>query len=804
MAVSYPSLDAVAANPALLGLNANIDHSYIGIRDVLLAAPFLRAYPAITHFAGSRVQLRAKLEGKVGDLNIPALVISGLGSTSLKASGHLIGLPDPDKTYMDLALTDFRTTSSDINKMLPPGVMPEGYILPAAMQASGLFKGTLQLFNTDLAVHTSEGDARFNGGIDMRHPDLETYQGDLGIQNLNLGKLTGMQDMLGRVSLHTYLKGKSFNPKKASLALDGLINALELKGYTYKDLRFKADADQGKYRVNAGMEDPNLHFSLQGDADMTGAAPAGHMDLQLDSADFQALHLTTDTLKLHTHVLADFASADPDSLNGRMDITQLVLINGPRRLQADTLRFAAAAGPDSSSLSLDASALGLTAAMHGKYKLTKLAPAFQQLFNRYMAVDSLPALPVSAVAADSLAASPAHSKLAEEKAGSLAKAGRQPADTMGYQQFDFNARIFRTPMLGSFLPDLKRLDTIRIAGHFDNKEPALDIDGQIPKLVYGTDTLSEGQLTVRGDNGKLSYFTGFKHIAVGNTIQLEQPTLAGAAQHNQLEAVLNVHDNAGKDYYKVGALASIQGSRLQLKLIPDSLLLDYAPWKVQPDNYIQYDSAGVMIHNFGISDQGQELLVQSEPQLSGAALKINFKHFKIETLTKIVNEDSIQVGGLLSGQATIDSVMTSPLITADMAVNNLNFKSDTLGDIAVNIANKTADEYQTQISVTGQGNQVDLTGAYYTSPESKMDFVLNLQKLNLKSIEGFTLGYLKNMGGSLDGRMTLQGGFDSPKIGPAVFHRRPPLFWPSYRALHGPVPENNCYFADNLPVPHCF
>jgi len=775
LAVTYPSIDAVSQNPALLGLSADIDNSSIAVKDILMVAPFLKAYPAVANFATSVVKLKAKLEGKVGDLNIPTLAVSGLGSTSLKASGHLTGLPDPNKTYMDLVLFSLRTTGVDILKMMPPGVMPEGYQLPATLSANGTFKGSMEQFNTRLALNTSDGDASFTGAIDMRRPDEETYQGNLTTTDLNIGKMSGMQDMVGKLTLHTDLKGRSFNPKKASLALNGVINQLGFKGYSYKDLNFKAAAEQGKYKLEAAMADPNLHFNLLGDADLSARAPVANLDFHLDSADFNALHLTTDTLKLHTNVTANFASADPDSLNGKVNINDLLLVSGQRRLQADSIHFVSTATADSGKILLDAASLGLVASMQGQYKLTKLAPALQGLFNHYMAVDSLPALARGTSPADS--SKIAHGRPADSRSGKANKQSKQtreqvavnPAtDSTGYQNVDFQATVFKTPLIAGFVPDLKQLDTIHLTGHFDNRTPALDIKGTVPAIVYSTDTLSQGIIDMHGDQNLLSYRAGFKHIAVGNMVQLHEPSLTGKVQNNQLSTVLNVHDLAGKDYYKLGAQATVNGSQLQMKLLPDSLLLDYTPWKVAPDNLIQYDSSGLLIHNFVIADQGQELSVQSDPQKAGAPLKVNFKDFKIETLTKIVNQDSIQVGGMISGNATIDSLMGSPLVTAGVKIQDLNFKTDTIGNVQLDIENKIPGQYQIHGGITGQGNQVDVTGAYYTAPESKMDFELNMQKLALKSIEGLTLGYLKNMGGSLDGKLNIQGTPDQPKISGAV------------------------------------
>ncbi|HTN39472.1 MAG TPA: translocation/assembly module TamB domain-containing protein [Arachidicoccus sp.] len=757
--ITYPSLEAVTNNVGLLGIHADIENSQLGVQDILMIAPFLSSYPSISNFSNSVLRVNAKVSGRVGDLKISKFDVSGLGQTNIKAAGTLQGLPDPNKTYMNLVMSDFNTTRGDLLKLTPPNTLPTAVSLPARLHATGSFKGMMDQFQTSLNVRSTDGAATLNGLVDMRRTDQEIYSADVKATALDLGKILKMPDMLGKFTLQTNIKGKSFNPKKASLQMKGSLQEGVIKGYAYQNLVFDAKADQGKYQAVASMADPNIHFQLDADADMTGKAPAMNAVLNIDSIDLHKLHLTADSLRFHGKVVANIPTADPDSLNAIVDATHLLLVNGSRRISVDTIHLESTAQPDSSTLLLTAPDLGFYVQMAGQYKLTKLGPAFQALFNRYFTLDSLPR---ALALADSL-------RLTEQNAVATSKAKKagttkRTVDSISAQHLQFSAAVYKTPKLAVFVPELKQLDTIRLAGTFDSKQPLLDIEGQIPAVIYGTDSLENGVIKVHADEQQLTYFAGMQRIAVGSAIQLHQPSLSGSAGNNKLTANLVVKDAAGKDYYKIGALAGLSGSQYRLRLLPDSLLLDYQPWKVSPDNYIQYDSTGMLIHHFNISDAGQELNVQSEPELPNGPIGVGFKNFKIETLTKIANQDSIPVGGLLNGTVKLDSVMTNPLFTAAVQVKDLNFRTDTIGDISLNVDNKIADTYQVNMQMTGKGNQLALTGAYHTAPQSYMDFALNVGKLNLKSIEGLTFGYLKNMGGSLDGGLKITGTTDKPEV----------------------------------------
>jgi hypothetical protein len=130
----------------------------------------------------------------------------------------------------------------------------------------------------------------------------------------------------------------------------------------------------------------------------------------------------------------------------------------------------------------------------------------------------------------------------------------------------------------------------------------------------------------------------------------------------------------------------------------------------------------------------------------------------------MAKQDSLQVGGTINGDAQVSNFQTSPVFTAAINVNDFNFKGDTVGNIALKVNNQTANAYAAQMSITGKGNQVDLNGTYYTSPESRFDLDLNIVNLSMNSIEGFSFGSIRNSTGNITGGLKISGTTTAPSV----------------------------------------
>ncbi|MEN0055310.1 MAG: translocation/assembly module TamB domain-containing protein, partial [Mucilaginibacter sp.] len=324
--------------------------------------------------------------------------------------------------------------------------------------------------------------------------------------------------------------------------------------------------------------------------------------------------------------------------------------------------------------------------------------------------------------------------------------------------------LVKTPLLTQFAPDLKQLDPVLLNGSFNSESGELIVKGSMPKVVYGTNTVDNAKLNINTGNNALNYSFDVDKIRVGSSLELLYTSISGKAQDNKLNVALQVRDAAKKDRYRVAGIFSVMPNQYQFSFAQDGLLLDYLPWAVNADNYLQYGPKGILAHNFTITNTNQVLSVNSNPQEFNAPITVNFNNFRIEALTKIAKQDSLLVGGTIDGKAEISNLQKSPLFTAAIDVKDFNFKEDTVGNIALKVNNQTDNAYAANMSITGKGNQVDLTGVYYTSPESRFDMNLNIVNLSMKSIEGFSFGSLRNSTGNITGQLKIAGTTTAPAV----------------------------------------
>jgi hypothetical protein len=748
--ISYPSLDAVTKNIGALSINANLDGSRLNLKDVLLLMPTMNTMEPFKSSPNSVFKINGRVMGKVNNLNIPNLEITGLSQTHIKASAVIKGLPDVNKVNADLTIKDFNTSRADLVRLVPKGTIPANVSIPENINLKGTFKGGMTNFNTKMALRSSLGAADVNAIYNGARKGHETYTADLKLNDVNVGALTKQPQMVGKVTMKARVRGMGIDPKNLSLQFNGDVASAYVKGYTYKNLEMKGSAVNGSYVVNARMKDPNINFSLDAKANLNKKYPSVNATLLLDSINLQALHFVQNPMRLHGKLVADVPTADPDYLNGKIDLTDLLVINNGQRIQLDTVSLVSTATADSSTLLLKLPMA--TVHMAGKYKLTQVGPALQDVINKYYDTN---------MAGGATAASRA--KIDSTNRAKL-KAKKPIAPAYSPQQFTFDMRVVKTPIFTQFAPDLKQLDPVIINGKFDSNTGELTVNGTMPKVVYGTNTVSNGKLNINTNNNALNYALTVDEVKVGSSLDLLYTSISGSAQNNKLNVSVQVRDAAKKERYRIAGVFSALPDEYQFSFLQNGLMFDYTPWAVNPNNALQFGGKGILAKDFTISNNNQMLSVNSNSAEYNSPITVGFNNFKIETLTKIAQQDSLLVGGTINGKAVLSNLQKTPQFTADMTISDFSFKGDTVGNIAAKVNNQTENAFAADVNITGKGNQVTLNGLYYTAPESKIDMNLNIVKLNMKSIEGFSFGAIRRASGDITGQLKITGSPSAPQV----------------------------------------
>jgi hypothetical protein len=728
--VSYPSIASLSTDLGKLSINANLNGSRLGLRDVLLLVPSMAGMDPFKRAPNAVFRINGRVLGRVNDLRISSLDVSGLSNTRIKASAVIKGLPNVNKSYFDLTIADFNTGSADIAKLVSPGVIPTSVSVPANLNLKGTFKGSMYNFSTRMSLRTSDGAADLTAA--MKNGNSKTkaqYSATIKANDLNVGALIKQPQNVGTVTLTANIKGAGLDPKKANLQFSGDVLKANVKGYLYQNLILSGTAHDGNYTAKANMKDPNINFTLDGKADMNKKYPSVNATLLIDSVNLQKLNFSKDPLRVHGKLVADVPTADPDYLNAHIMLTDLI-ISQKQVIRVDTVSLVSTANADSSTLKLKIPML--YAHMAGKYKLTEVGPALEDLIHKYYNTD-------------------------------IAKAPVKARVPYSPQQFKFDIHLVKSPISAQFVPDLKKLDPVLITGHFNSQTSELVVDGTVPQVVYGANTINNMKFAINTRNNALNYSFTVDEIKASSSLKLLSTSITGNAKNDKLNIDLRVRDAAKKERFRIAGVFSILPNEYQFSLLRDGLVLNYMPWTVNANNELQFGTKGIMAKDFSITNSNQVLSINSDTHEMNAPITVSFKDFKMETITRMVRQDSLQAAGVISGNVHISDFQTAMKFNAALNINDFSFKGDTVGNIALKVNNQTENAYAVDLGITGHGDQVTLNGLYYTSSNG-LDLNLNIVSLHMKNIQGFTFGALKNCHGNITGQLKVSGTTDAPVV----------------------------------------
>lgn len=803
--IRYPSLAAIQKQMGLLEMDINIDNSYLQVKDILTFVPTLSSQPAFKNSA-AKLYVNTLLKGSLNHLVIDHFQLRGLRNTDLEVSGTVNYAMDTKNANADLSIRKFNTSRDDIMSLAPAGSIPKNISLPetmalngrikggmkrlqltdfqfrdsrntninisgvinnvtdtknvnadisikkfnisrgeiialapagsipknitipAAMSLTGKVKGGMKNIAANLNLHTSLGSVKINGRISNPTDSINAkYAATITTTALNVGAITQQPQNIGLLSANFTVAGRGFDPDKANASIKGTIKSAEIKKYVYRNLNLDASIADQKFTANADINDSNIHFAIQAEGNVGGNLPGFVVNANIDSIKTQPLHLTPNAIVYHGKITANVPELNLDALNGRVDIVNSVLIIDGRKIPMDSMSMIAAYANNEQTISLTTDFVN--AVIKGQYKLQQLGDIMIDAIQPYYAI---------------------------------VPAGRQ-ANTDPYN-FTIDASVTDHPTLHGFAPDLKRFDGVTLKSDFTSSD-GWKANIAAPYILYGTNVVNNLAMNAATAADGLHIATNVSQVAAGTSVVLYSPAIRANIFNNKIDFGVSLKDKREKTIYKFGGLfAQEPDSVFSFSLSPDSLLLNSDPWSINRDNLIRFGSTVVNAKNFNLNKGEQHLIINSVDTSAGSPLQINLSKFNLATLSSFIQSDSLPVSGLLDGNVLIKNILTQPDFTTNLTLIDLAFKRDTIGDVNVKVNNNTKNVFATNVTITGRGNDINLTGNYYLKPadSSGFDLNLNINKLPFKTIEAASMGAITESTGDLTGKVAINGTIKSP------------------------------------------
>ena len=731
--MQYKSIDDFTNNLGNIGLKLNLKKSQLAVKDLLILVPDLAKNPSFKGRENDIIKADGIASGTVNNLFVPKLTIDGFGETRLQVKGRILGLPNTKKLAFDMNIGELSLTKKDILQIAGDSSIPKSIELPEFVSIKGSIKGKLQNLIVDAALESDLGGASFKGKLENITADKnQKYDGRIIFKDFDLGKFTKQVktngiSSVGKLTLDATVKGTGFDPKTIQASVVGIAQKIELQGYEYNNLALDGNIKNQIADFKGSVNDENAKVKIVAQVNLAEEYPTIVGDISIDELDLKKLNLYAENLNLKGDIQLNMTSTDPENPIGEIIINKAILQKDGKIIPLDSVNLNIKNTENGRNIILKSPFMN--AQINGNFNYNQLNDIVLTEVNKYFALPALPYTP-----------------------------------TTNAYNLNIDATLNNHPIIQSFVPEVTKLDTIKITAKLDSQaDTTLKASFFIPYIEYDTSSIRNTRFKIFGTGNKAQYEGNISQI-IYEGYRVRRAFIGGEVSKNILSLALIIKDSLNASRYSLaGNLRSIE-DKLRFNLSKNGTLIDYRKWESDSTGFIEYSPKGVYIKDLTLKQNRQILLINSLSSEPNSPLQIQIDSLAIKPFVTLVTLDSTLAAGTLNGLFKLSDYMTSPAFTGDLTVKNFVFTQIPIGDLSVKAANGTNNKIDVLATIMGNNNDVRLVGKYLLNEKKPLDFKIDINKVGAKTVEAFSFGELKNARGNLHGTLTLKGEPSKPVI----------------------------------------
>ena len=727
LVLEYASFDALAKNVAQTVFHIEVTNSQVQVKDILVFAPQLRSNAAMSN-PNDIWNLNIIGSGTLNRLHFDALQFAGLQNTQIDAQGTLTGLMNPNEAGGSFTIHKLHTTQTDLALFTGQRLSNSQINLPETFDVRGTINGNAGRLIASLDVSTSAGFMTVNGSFaNFTNPAGATYNAAFKTNNLRLGSILRQPDQIGTVSGNFVVNGSGLTPNTINTKFRSTINSLGYNNYQYRNIRIDGSLKKNTFSATANVDDPNADLNLTARGSF-GNSLSFTINGMVDSIKTQPLHLTTNPIIFRGQINGTIASLNPDYADADILITKALLVSQEERLPLDTVQLISGRNDTASYIRLKSDIAN--AQLVGQYRFSDLGNIIQSTLQPYF---------------------------------SVTPPAKRP-DVKPYN-FRFTADVRYTPVLSTFIPTLTSMEPLHAEGSFATNE-GMRATLSTPYLSFSGREMTDLTVTANTSDSGLRVSANVARFKSGNSFDLYNTRLNATALNNTIDFNVGIDDiNAKNKYYLAGRVTQPSQGTYTLRLRPDSLLMNYEQWTIDPNNSLTIGANDITANNFVLQKGTQRLNLESLTGIGSQPLQLSFTDFRLSTLTGFVKSDSLLVDGVMNGNITFQNITQQPVFTSNLTIDDLSLRQDTIGNVNVQVRTGGTDTYITNIALTGRGNDAVITGSMSLQGQLVLlDLDLDVRQLQLSTLEGAMATAITNASGTLNGNVKISGSLNNPDI----------------------------------------
>ncbi|MBU2948840.1 translocation/assembly module TamB domain-containing protein [Zobellia uliginosa] len=717
MTLKYPSVEKLMDAPEQTKIEMVLQEVYFDLKDAFTLQPELVANTYFKSAAQHPVQGSINASGTLQKINMNRLQLNWGETTQLVAQGDLENITEPDSLYFNFKTIDFNTIKEDVAQFVSEeelGIsLPETIALNAV--ASGKTNDVIAKATLRIPEGTIAADGRYQDGVDMR------YNGNIKVDSLELNKLLNNR-ALGNVSfLMDVSGGGDVNNLDVNLRTD--FTQLVLSDYNFSALQLEGDIKNGAGVIDISFKDDNLNFLAKTNVALDSLNSKIDLDLNVIGADLFALGLTQEKIKAGLQLHANF-KGNANAYYVDAQIENGIAVYENEQYQMGPVNFKSNITDTNTEVTVNSDFL--MGSLKSNASPKGLNDALTHQYENYFKDSILEA------ATDSV-------------------------------QLKMNLKLSPTPFLTKvFLRDVERLDSVVIDADFDARTKKLNANMHVPAISYQGSSIDSLNAKVTGNATSLNFNAGFEGL-VANPIDIKQTYIKGDLKNKKLFLDFIAKDDSVA-IAKISSQLTLSKDTTLIHIDSENLILNRKEWSVPNDNQIALADKSLQLKNMTFTRNEQSLTISDQlPNQEREHLGVVFDNFELQTFLSFLNPDETLASGLVKGNLIIENPFGATGLVADFKISSLEALQNPLGNLSLKANSAGNASYDFNLALKDGGADLDLKGDYAAAETgAKLNFDLDLNRIELKMLENFAEGSIKNSHGALSGKINVSGTTAAP------------------------------------------
>ncbi len=708
-------------------LEGHFKNSKVSSDDLAYFAPETRSWK--TEFI-----LSGRASGKIDNLTAHDMDIKAGNENTLKGDMSLRGLPDLDKTFIDLRAREFRSSYTELAKLIPSlkNVTNPNLSAFGKINFSGSFTGYLNDFVTYGTLQTDIGTLRTDLHLTLPGKGRPVYNGKVSTNNFQLGKFIE-NSSIGNIVFDGKVKGLGFDPDNVDIAVDGSISKVEYNRYEYSNIIVHGEFHNKLFSGNASINDPHIIIdTLVGSINFSKANPQFDLEANVKRLHLKNLKFTNDSISLTGKFNLNFTGNSIDNFLGSAKLYSAVLSDEGKQLSFDSLYISSTFVNDKKFLTLETNEL--EAGINGDFKLMEIPDAFQLFLNKYY---------------------PAYIN--------------KPKKVLENQEFNFYLKTRNvSDYLNLFDKRMTGLNNSVLQGNINIGNNTLNLQADIPQFNYSNIRFNVIDFTATGTRDTLALQGNVDDVVINDSLHSPDTRFSVVSANDISDISINATGN--KTFNNADLSAQIQTNKHGFKLIfnPSTFTINQKQWEIAKEGVLELNDSLLTANNVRFSQNGQEIYISTQPSENGGGndILLAVQNLIVSDFAPIFLKYP-QIGGLLNGNLRVRDPFGNMGIEFDTKIDEFKFETDSIGILLAN-GEYHAHPGELEINFISNNNLYNFRGNFgYNLNDTSINQLSGAVVFNNSGIHVLET-YLNSVFSSLQGRATgklaISGKASAPKL----------------------------------------